>query len=329
MQAMKKRWMILLFCLAGMVSAKAQQDAQFSQYIFNGLYINPAYAGYRGVWNANAFYRNQWSGFPGGPKTVSVALDGVARDGKYGLGLNISNDEIGLQGTSSLYASYAFRIPVGAEENDRTFSIGISAGFLQNRIKVGDYDPTDPTDGDPTLYNSLRTKFTPDARIGVFYSTNRFFAGLSADNLISQAYDAKKDPGNIFTERKIHMYATVGGLLPLSEAIQLKPSILIKEDFAGPTSLDINAFVLINKILWIGAGYRTAVFNKELIQNDLKKSGAVIGMAEVFIGQKIRLGYAYEYTTNVVGMGGYPTNEISISYFFIHPKAKMLSPRYF
>lgn len=318
-----------MFCFAVVTSAEAQQDAQFSQYIFNGLYINPAYAGYREVWNINAFYRNQWSGFPGAPKTVSVAVDGVARDGKYGLGLNIANDEIGLQGTSSLYASYAFRIPIGDEEGGKKFSVGISAGFIQNRIKVEEYDPTDPTDEDPTLYNSLRTKFTPDARIGVFYNTNSFFAGLSADNLISSAFDAKKDPGNIFTERKIHLYATVGGLIPLSEVVQIKPSILIKEDFAGPTSLDVNAFVLINKIVWIGAGYRTAVLNKELIQKDLKKSGAVIGMAEVFIGQKIRLGYAYEYTTNVVGMGGYPTNEISISYFFINPKAKMLSPRYF
>lgn len=326
---MRKNLMMLLFCLAVFSPAKAQQDAQFSQYIFSGLYINPAYAGYREVWNINAFYRNQWAGFPGAPKSMSLAVDGVAREKRYGLGLNIASDEIGLQGTSSMYASYAFRIPIQDMESGKTIALGVSAGVIQNRIKVSDYDPTDPVDDDPTLYNSLRTKFTPDARIGVYYSSNTFFAGLSADNLIASAYNADKDPENIFTERKIHLYATVGGLIPLSEAVQLKPTLLVKEDFAGPTSLDVNAFVLINKIIWVGAGYRTAVFNKPLIQDDLKKAGAFVGMAEVFIGQKLRIGYAYEYTTNVIGMSGYPTNELSISYFFINPKAKMLSPRYF
>ncbi|MBV7530654.1 type IX secretion system membrane protein PorP/SprF [Chitinophaga sp. sic0106] len=326
---MKKNLLVLLFCLVCEQAANAQQDAQLSQYIFSGLYINPAYAGYREMWNVNAFYRNQWSGFPGGPKSVALAIDGVAREGRYGLGLNMSNDEIGLQGTSTLYASYAFRIPIGHYEEDKRLSVGVSAGFIQSRIKVEAYDPTDPVDSDPTLYNSLRSKFTPDARFGVFYSSNTFYAGLSVDNLLTAAYDARKDPGNIFAERKVHMYATIGGMFTLSENLQIKPGLLVKEDFAGPTSLDVNAFVILKQMFWIGAGYRTAILNKPRIQDDLNKSGAIIGIAQVFIGEKFRIGYAYEYTTNVVGMGSYPTNELSVSYFFPTIRTRAISPRYF
>ena len=329
-KAMKKRLLILLFCFAGIVRVSAQQDAQFSQYMFNGIYINPAYAGYREVWNAHAFYRNQWGGFPGAPKTISLAVDGIAHEKRYGLALQVVNDKIGLQESTSLYGNFSVRIPIEYEESGKTLSLGIGAGFIQNRIRVDEFDPTsDPVGDDPTLYNAVANRFTPDASIGVFYNSNSFYVGLSADNLITSAYDAKSDSPNPFAERKIHMYFTAGALIPVSEVLQFKPTMLLKEDFAGPTSLDINAFMLFNEKVWIGAGYRTALFNKELIQTDLKKAGAIIGMAELFIGQKIRVGYAYEYSINNSALNNYPTNEISLSYFFINPKAAMLSPRYF
>lgn len=327
---MKKKLLMLLLCVAGIAQVQAQQDAQFSQYMFNGIYINPAYAGYREVWNAHAFYRNQWGGFPGAPQTVSFAVDGIAREKRYGLALQGVNDKIGLQESTSMYANFSVRIPIEYEESGKTLALGIGAGFIQNRIRVDEFDPTsDPVETDPTLYNAVATKITPDASVGIFYNSNSFYVGLSADNLITSAYDAKNTTQKPFTERKIHMYFTAGALVPVSEVLQFKPTLLLKEDFAGPTSLDVNAFMLFNEKLWIGAGYRSAIFNKPLIQNDLKKAGAIIGMAEVFIGQKIRIGYAYEYSINNSTMNNYPTNEISLSYFFINPRASMLSPRYF
>src|SRR5690349_16699010 len=109
---MKKNLTMLIFLTAGFISARAQQDAQFSQYMFNGIYINPAYAGYREVWNAHAFYRNQWGGFPGAPKTISFAVDGIAREKRYGLALQAVNDKIGLQESTSMYANFSVRIPI-------------------------------------------------------------------------------------------------------------------------------------------------------------------------------------------------------------------------
>jgi type IX secretion system PorP/SprF family membrane protein len=326
---MKKNLMTLVIFLFGSVPVWAQQDAQFSQYIFNNIYINPAYAGYRETWNVNAFYRNQWSGFPGAPKTMSLAVDGIAHENRYGFALQVVNDKIGVQNNTSMYASFALRIPIEYEGSGKTLAFGISAGVIENRIKISEFDPTEPVETDPVLYSTISTKYTPDARTGVFYSTNSFFAGLSADNIIASTYNSKIDSGNVYAQHKIHMYATVGGLFHLSDVVQFKPSMLIKEDFAGPTSIDINAFVLLNEKLWIGGGYRTALFNKEKIQNDLNKAGAVIGMVELFLGQKVRIGYAYEYSINTTSMNRYPTSELSLSYFFINPNASMLSPRFF
>ncbi len=105
------RIMLLLAGTLSCAAANAQQDVQFSQYMFNGLYINPAYAGYREQWNVNVFYRTQWQGFPGAPKTFSAAADGTINGDRIGLGLQVINDQLGIQKNTALYGSYAYRIP--------------------------------------------------------------------------------------------------------------------------------------------------------------------------------------------------------------------------
>lgn len=317
---------ILLFILTLSFSPVfSQQDAQFSQYMFNGLYINPAYAGYRESWNVNMFYRNQWAGFPGAPKTFSAAADGAVNDGRVGLGLQVMNDQIGAQNSTSMYGNYAYRIPMD-EYGDKTLSIGIGAGFIQQRLKIDALSPASQTD--PLLLNSRRTSMMPDARVGVFYNSTRIFAGLSADNLLTGEFQ-KSDGLKNYLPLKPHMYLSLGGLVPLTDAILFKPSLLIKEDFAGPTSLDLNAFFLLQERLWIGGSYRTAVLNKKYIDKSLTKAGAAVGMVEYFVNEKLRIGYAYDQTVNGTAANGFTTHEISINYIFVSPKARMLSPRYF
>ena len=205
--------------------------------------INPAYAGYREYCNLNMFYRNQWQGLPGAPKTFSAAVDGAVNDGRVGLGLQIMSDQIGAQNNTSLYANYAYRIPLD-EYGDRTFSIGIGAGFLQQRLKFDALSPA--SQSDPLLMNARRTAFLPDARVGVFYNSARIFAGLSADNLLTNGFQ-ESDALKTYLPVKPHMYLTFGGLVPLTDGVLLKPSLLLKEDFAGPTSLDLNAFILLQE----------------------------------------------------------------------------------
>src|SRR3954471_19537822 len=118
--------LIALLCLAlSFMQANAQQDAQFSQYIFNGLYVNPAYAGYKGDFYVNSFYRSQWTGLNGAPQTISIAADGAVADEHVGLGALFQNDRLGAQSSTAFYGNYAYRLQVGEQENSRlAFGVG-------------------------------------------------------------------------------------------------------------------------------------------------------------------------------------------------------------
>ncbi|MFY0254571.1 type IX secretion system membrane protein PorP/SprF [Chitinophaga sp. 30R24] len=322
---MNKILIALFFILCG-VSVSAQQDAQFSQYMFNGIYVNPAYAGYREQWNIHAFYRNQWTNYPGAPKTFSVAADGAVSDGRVGLGFQAMNDQLGASNNTSWYATYAYRIPLD-EAGASRLSLGISGGFIQQHMNISALQASS-VDIDPVILNGRKDALLPDARFGVYYNRERFFAGLSANNLLTHTFQ-KSDALKEYLPMKPHFYFTAGGLVPMSEQLVLKPSILIKEDRAGPTSVDLNAFLLINEKLWLGGSYRTAFLKKSNLKEGLTKPAAIALMAEFFVNEKLRIGYAYDLTLNSTVANNYPTNEISLSYFFKHPKARMLSPRYF
>jgi type IX secretion system PorP/SprF family membrane protein len=316
---------LLLACALSYVPVFGQQDVQFSQYMFNGLYINPAYAGYREQWNMNVFYRQQWAGFPGAPKTFSAAADGTVNNKRVGLGIQLMNDQLGAQRTTALYASYAYRIPMDAG-GEKTLALGISGGFMQQKLNTAALDET--AQNDILFMDAKRTAQMPDVRVGVYYNSERFFAGLSADNLTTSAFQKSGGLRN-YVPLKPHLYFTVGGLVPLSEEVLLKPSILLKEDFAGPTSMDINTFVLLSEKLWLGGAYRTALLNKSDINKSVKKSGALVGIVQFFVNENLRFGYAYDQTINGTGANAHPTHEFSIGYFFASPKARMSSPRYF
>jgi type IX secretion system PorP/SprF family membrane protein len=325
---MNKIFTRILFFLAGTfccLSAFAQQDVQFSQYMFNSLYINPAYAGYREQWNVNVFYRSQWAGFPGAPKSFSAAADGTVNDGRIGLGIQVVSDKLGAQNNTAMYGSYAYRIPMD-ETGERTLAFGIGAGFVQQRLNIAALSPA--TQNDALLMNARKTAFMPDARVGVYYNSERLYAGLSADNLMTGSFQ-KSDGLKTYLPLKPHLYFTFGGLVPLSEEVLLKPSLLVKEDFAGPTSLDVGAFFLLSQRIWLGGSYRTAILHKDNIDNSVKRAGAIVAMAEVFVNDKLRIGYAYDQTVNGTGATSYTTHELSLSYFFNSRKARMLSPRYF
>lgn len=304
--------------------AIAQQDAQFSQYMFNGIYINPAYAGYREQLNVSAFYRKQWSGIPGSPATASLAVDAIANEGKVGLALQLSDDRLGAQRNFSGYVNYAYRLRLNEDGTSR-LAIGLGAGVVQLGIDGAKLNPNDPEMEQP---QGKQSSTVPDARVGVFFSNNRFYAGLSVDNLVSQALS--KDWYPFMPKPSPHYYLTAGMLLPLSEDVQLKPSFLLKDDHGGPTSFDLNTFIILADKVWIGGGYRTAVklYDKTHLQRDLQRPSSAVAAAQIFLAG-FRLGYAYDFPVGpLVGEGG-STHEISVTYYFARKSERMLTPRYF
>lgn len=323
-----KNGIILFVLIVLSLTVKGQQDAQYSQYMFNGIYINPAYAGYKEELNLHSFYRNQWTGIKGAPQSMSLAVDAIANNGNVGLALQIASDKLGAQSSLSAYANYAYRLRIGNSESSR-LAFGVGAGMVQTGIDGNMLDPLDP--GDNRIPIGKQTNLLPDARAGVFYSNDRWYAGLSVDNLIAQYAVKQNNDAAYYPTPKAHYYLTGGVLLPINEVVQLKPSFLLKDDRGGPTSLDINAFVLLADKIWLGGSYRTAVklYDKSYLQKDLDMKNSIVAMTEIYASPRLRFGYAFDYSLSQLSGYSGGTHEISVG-FYIKPKnVRMLTPRYF
>jgi type IX secretion system PorP/SprF family membrane protein len=302
-----------------------QQDAQQSQYLFNGIYINPAYAGYKEILNVNAFYRSQWTGIDGAPTTVSLAIDATANNGNVGLAFQVANDNIGAQNDLSAYINYAYRLRLSENEDER-LALGLGVGLRQLGINGSLLKTNDPEFDQPTGNQSF---IVPDGRLGIYYTGSSFFAGLSADNLIAQYADFNNH--TYIAQPKPHYYFSMGMLIPIAEDVSLKTSMLLRDDRAGPTSLDINNYILFGEKLWVGASYRTGIklYNKPNLQSNLTQSNAVIATAQIFVSKTFRLGYAYDFSIGALSGYSGASHELSVSIYFKNTKTRMLSPRYF
>ena len=164
--------------------ATAQQNIQFTQYIFNSLSVNPAYAGYKEEWFLQMGLRNQWVGLEGAPKTGQLSIDGILNSSNKstGVGLQITADKLGPQAATSIYANYAYRLRLD-ESDTKRLSFGIGAGVTQYSLDGTMLNPTNP--GDPGLPIGKETELVPDLRFGIHYSTPTFYMGVSVMDLLS------------------------------------------------------------------------------------------------------------------------------------------------
>jgi type IX secretion system PorP/SprF family membrane protein len=309
----KACWLTSFLLFIGFI-ANAQQDAQFSQYVFNGLYVNPAYAGYKQDLYLNAFYRSQWTGLQGAPQTTSVALDGAVNDNKVGLGLLLSKDIIGAQSALAVYGNYAYRLQIGSNANSR-LAFGLGAGFIQNGLDGSKLNPVQADDSYVPTGN--QSSILPDARVGILYTSEHFFTGFSVDNLVAHTLAKKQDKSLLVPVPVPHFYFTAGALFTLNDEVKIRPSFLIKDDRGGPTSLDLNVFMLLSERIWIGGTYRTAMplYNKAYLQSNLQKSNAFVGLIEFFATERLRIGYAFDYSLTPLANYGYGSHEISIGIY--------------
>lgn len=321
---MKKLTILFLGLLIG-TTGFAQQSTQYSQYMFNGLYINPAYSGYKEALNMNAYYRSQWTGMPDGPKTTALAVDDIMNNGKVGLGLNLIHDKLGNERNFSAYANYAYRIQMGWDPSKRlAFGLGFglqNTGFNNGGVITVDDEVID-----------VSNTFLPDVRFGVYYSSYDFFAGFSADNLLSSAIFNDKNKGDIPPVRQF--YLTAGGVIPISYDILFKPSTLIKSAEKGDSralSTDLNAALIFAERFTVGVTYRTALLSKNTSMESrrLPKPNALIGLIEVVAASNLRLGYSFDHSLSGVQSQTGSTHEISVGYIFERQRKRVRTPRYF
>ncbi|MEO7212584.1 type IX secretion system membrane protein PorP/SprF [Mucilaginibacter sp.] len=320
-----KKYILLLIMSAALQNGYAQQTVQFSQYMFNGLVVNPAYAGYKEDWTLNLSSRLQWAGIDGAPRTNTISIDGVLNpDNKnVAFGFLATNDRLGPENNTSFYANYAYRLRLDDEDTKR-LSFGFGAGLVQYRIDASKFNANDPTDG--RIIGNENTLMA-DFRLGVYYTTPSFYVGASVLNLFSKPVSG----GNTLVINPVpHGYLTMGTVIALSNTIDIKPSVMLKGDLKSPAGLDLTTYLLFDKKLWLGASYNTGVNIKRSGQyKGLDKSNTVTGIAQFNISDFLRFGYSYDFSTSALGTYQSGTHEVSLSLSFRRKQPRVISPRFF
>ncbi|AGA79880.1 PorP/SprF family type IX secretion system membrane protein [Echinicola vietnamensis] len=322
---MKRIFKITAFSLAFLVTSmvSAQQLPQFSQYMFNGLHINPGYAGYKGESYVQSTYRSQWVNFPGAPKTFTVTGDFSANEGKMGFGFSVMSDRLGPVTTNGILLTYAYRIQTGMRSH---LGLGVSAGVSEYAIDGSMLDPNDHPDAQ--LPEGRVNLFTPNMNTGIFFNTPRFYAGLSMYNLIGKKSLEREDVALAYHD--FHYYLTAGAMIPLSEKVQIKPSFLIKEVKGAPTSYDLNAMFLFYERIWLGGSYRSNMkLGKENLPDNLSNRNSIAMILEFFATTNLRIGYAYDHNLNVLDSYRNNSHEISIGYYLTPRNIRMRNQRWF
>ncbi|WP_316788085.1 type IX secretion system membrane protein PorP/SprF [Pedobacter frigoris] len=298
---------LMLFCN----DVKAQQDAMYTQYMFNTLAINPAYAGSRNVVSATALFRNQWTGIEGAPKTGTLTMDAPILNKKLGVGIQIFTDKLGITQTNGAVISTAYRIRM----DEGSLSFGIQGNFSQYRANFTEVPLGSIPSYDPAFAENVN-KFLFNVGTGVYYNSDKFYIGLSAQDLMPNKITSytSNDIG-MGSKQALHVFLATGYVFPLSQDFKLKPSVLVKGVKGAPLEADINASLWIKDVISIGGQYRT--------------SADIAAMIELQATPQIRIGYSYDRSTTALRNFNSGSHEIMLRYEFGFEKGKILSPRYF
>ncbi len=268
-------------------------------------------------------------GMPGAPRTAQLSVDGVTNSAskRIGLGLQMTADKLGPQMNTSLYANYAYRIQLDAEDTKR-LCLGLAAGVTQFALDGSLLTPTDPDDR--LIYSENETKYVPDVRFGIYYSSPKFYMGFSVMDMLAPSI-LKNDSALNITRRQ-HYYLIAGTLIDLTESIRVRPGLLLKEDLKGPSCLDLNTMFIFKNRFWFGGSYRTAVslWDKKYRENQsFTLLNSVSGIIQFQVSERLRIGYSYDYMMNGLNSSQNGTHEISLGWIIPSKSQRVLSPRFF
>lgn len=299
---------LLVFLLVGILNLNAQQEPMYTQYMFNTLSVNPAYAGTRNALNLNTLTRLQWVGLEGSPKTFSLALHSPVNKRKIGVGLTLVTDEVGPVRNTYFTVNYAYRLRI----NDKlTLSMGLKGGISNYHVGLTDLSIIDTED--PQFQNNEK-KLSPNAGVGFYLYSDKYYVGISAPKLFETTIDEEYASNE--NEMKRHYYIVGGYVLKLNPNWVFKPSLLTKLVQGAPVSNDITMQFLYNDRIWMGAMYRI---------------GDAAGLfVDIKVNKQFIIGYGYDFSLNGLSGINSGTHEIMLSYDFDgFVSNKIKSPRYF
>lgn len=292
---MKK--IIICLVLMGMsVSWKlfAQHNIVYSQYLFNGLLINPAYAGSHVQLSATLNYRNQWINFDGAPETTTLGVHSALRRERVGLGLLVTNDKVGSYRNTGLYGSYAYIIK---RQGGGVLSLGVQGGF--NNFKADFTELNLKADADP-IFNGFFNELRPNFGGGIFYYNKKMFAGFSVPTILKHADFFKGSFEQLALPRVYYLNAGTTFSIDRMEKIKVSPSFLLRVQEGTPLSADINLNVIFYDQISIGHSYRTG--------------DAIVTFLSFKLSEKFHFVYSYDWTTSAIGNYSKGTHEFTINF---------------
>ncbi|MEI7509811.1 MAG: type IX secretion system membrane protein PorP/SprF [Flavobacterium sp.] len=288
------KYLILLSALFMCLVSSAQQNPQYTQYMYNMSLVNPAYAtDNEDIINIGGLYRAQWVGSVGGPTTGSFFAHSALGKKVEG-GVSVVHDEIGgIVKETSLYADFAYVLPV-SENNKLSFGIKGGATFFSTNFNGFVYSDVLP---DPAFANNLSRTF-PNVGIGTFYFSKNYYVGFSAPNLLTTKQLEQRDGIVTTGVEAVHYFLTGGYVFNINENLKFKPAFMVKAVSGAPTAVDLTGNVLINNIFEAGLGYRLG--------------DSFSGLVNFKVNPSLRVGYAYDYTLSNLGRFNSGSHEIMI-----------------
>ncbi len=309
---MKKRFLIFIVTLVA-ASSYGQQDSQFTNYMYNTVNINPAYAGSRGALSIFGLHRNQWVGLDGAPVTNTFSINTPINNSNFGLGISIVNDRIGPSDENSISADVSYTIAV-SENYKLSFGVKGTANLLNvDFTKLNIYNP-----GDVLAQYNVENKFSPNVGAGIYFHSDKTYFGLSVPNFLETKHFDKDQLGfsaNSVASERMHYYFIAGHVFDLSGSVKLKPALLTKVVQGAPLQIDLSANFLFNDRFTLGAAYRW--------------DAAASLLAGFQVSDSWFIGYGYDLEVTKLANYNSGSHEFFLRYELFKNYNRVVSPRFF
>lgn len=309
---MKKIFFSLLVFIVT-INGFAQQDSQFTNYMYNTVNINPAYAGSRGVMSILGLHRTQWVGLDGAPVTNTFSLNTPFNNSNFGLGVSVINDRIGPSDENAISVDVSYTIPTS-----ETFKLSFGIKGTANLLNVDFTKLNIYNQGDVFSQQNVDNKFSPNIGAGVYFHSNKTYFGFSVPNFLETKHfdkNASSLASASVAAEKMHYYFITGHVFDLSDSVKLKPALLTKIVDGAPLQLDVSANFLFNEKFTLGAAYRW--------------DAAASFLAGFQISDSWLIGYAYDLETTKLANYNSGSHEFFLRFELFRNFDKVVSPRFF
>ncbi|MGS4344355.1 type IX secretion system membrane protein PorP/SprF [Myroides odoratus] len=303
-----KRISIGVIFFLGTIQIQAQQDPQYTQYMYNPTMINPAYAGSRGNLSIYGNYRTQWVGLEGAPKTATLAASSPIGASGLGMGINFANDNIGAMDENNIALDISYTIDLNV---DYRLALGLKGSA--NLLNVDYTKLTIHNVTDPVVQDNITNKFSPNLGAGIFLYSEIAYLGVSIPNfLTTERYD-----DNMVTtmRQKAHLYVMGGYVFDLDYNVKFKPAFLAKSVAGSPLQVDLTANFLLHEKFTLGAAYRW--------------DASISALAGFQLNYDLFIGYSYDAETSKLSNYNSGSHEIIIKYEIFNRPRKIKAPRFF